>query len=80
MKRNPTREWTVDEFDAWMKATDKEEAIAKAADEEGGPRLSLVPSPEGPLPAGPFSAFAFSAASFSAFSSASFFVFRSVTR
>jgi len=46
MKRNPTREWTVDEFDAWMKATDKEEAIAKAADEEGGPRLSLVPSPD----------------------------------
>ena len=44
MKRDSAREWTVEEFDAWMAATDKEEAIAKAADEEGGPRLSLVPA------------------------------------
>lgn len=46
MKRHSTRDWTVEEFDAWMKATDKHEAIAKAADEEGGPRLSLVPAPD----------------------------------
>lgn len=43
MKHTPAREMSLEEFDAWMAATDKEEAIAKAADEEGGPRLSLVP-------------------------------------
>ena len=43
MKHHPTREYTLEEFDAWMAATDKEEAVAQAADEEGGPRLSLVP-------------------------------------
>jgi hypothetical protein len=41
--RHSSREMTVEEFDAWMKATDKFEAVDKAADEEGGPRLSLVP-------------------------------------
>jgi hypothetical protein len=45
MKRS-TREWTVEEFDAWSKSTDKYEAVAEAADEEGGPRLSLVPVAE----------------------------------
>jgi hypothetical protein len=44
MKRNSTREWTVEEFDDWMAATDRHEAVAKAADEEGGPSLSLVPA------------------------------------
>ena len=44
MKHYPAREWTVEEFDAWMAASDREEAIAQAADEEGGPRLSLVPA------------------------------------
>ena len=43
---HPTREWTVEEFDAWRKASDKFEAVAEAADEEGGPRLSLVPVAE----------------------------------
>src|SRR5690242_10707140 len=46
MKRNPAREMSLEEFDAWMAATDKEEAVAAAADEEGGPRLSLVPAIE----------------------------------
>jgi hypothetical protein len=39
---HPQREMTVEEFDAGVKATDKFEAVAEAADEEGGPRLSLV--------------------------------------
>ena len=39
-------ELTVDEFDAWCEASDRVEAVAKAADEEGGPRLSLVPVEE----------------------------------
>jgi hypothetical protein len=34
---------TLEEFGAWSAAIDREEAVAKAADEEGGPRLSLVP-------------------------------------
>jgi hypothetical protein len=34
---------TLEEFDAWVKASDKFDAVAEAADEEGGPRLSLVP-------------------------------------
>ena len=44
--RHETREWTVEEFDDWCAAKDREEAIAKAADEVGGPRLSLVPVEE----------------------------------
>ncbi len=36
------RDMTLEEFDAWVKASDKIEAVAEAADEEGGPRLSLV--------------------------------------
>lgn len=43
MKRNIAREMTVEEFDAWVAAGDRVEAVAAAADEEGGPRLSLVP-------------------------------------
>jgi hypothetical protein len=46
MKHASTREMTLEEFDDWMAATEREAAVAKAADEEGGPRLSLVPPPE----------------------------------
>ena len=66
MKRNPARECSLEEFEAWMAATDRVEAVAAAADEEGGPRLSLVPAtgrqevwptdllpPAGPDPADP---------------------------
>jgi len=65
MKRSTAPEISIEEFDAWSAATDRVEAIAKAADEEGGPRLSLVPAadrgevwptdllPPAPLPAPP---------------------------
>lgn len=43
MKRHTAGERTLEEFDAWSAVTDREEAVAKAADGEGGPRLSLVP-------------------------------------
>jgi hypothetical protein len=43
MKRSSAKEMTMEEFDAWLAATERTEAVAKAADEEGGPRLSLVP-------------------------------------
>ena len=46
MTRNTTREWTVEEFDDWCAATDRVEGIAEAADEAGGPSLSLVPTTE----------------------------------
>jgi hypothetical protein len=46
MARRQSREWTVEEFEAWAAATDRTEKVAEAADEEGGPRLSLVPVPE----------------------------------
>lgn len=44
MKHHTPREMSFEEFEAWMAATDKVEAVAEAADEEGGPRLSLVPA------------------------------------
>jgi hypothetical protein len=44
MKRHTARECTLEEFDAWSAATDRHDAVAQAADEEGGPRLSLVPA------------------------------------
>ena len=44
MKRHTARECTVEEYDDWSAATDTFEAVAKAADEEGGPSLSLVPA------------------------------------
>lgn len=44
MGRAAGKEMTIEEFDDWCAAKDREEAIAKAADEEGGPRLSLVPA------------------------------------
>ena len=46
MKRHTARECTVEEFDDWCAATDRHEAVAQAADEEGGPSLSLVPQTE----------------------------------
>lgn len=46
MTRHTEREWTVEEFEDWRAATDRIEAVARAADEEGGPSLSLVPTTE----------------------------------
>jgi hypothetical protein len=46
MARKATREMTVEEFDEWHRATKQLEDVAEAADEIGGPRLSLVPLPE----------------------------------
>jgi hypothetical protein len=46
MKRHPAKEWTVEEFDDWVAAGDRHEAVGQAADEEGGPSLSLVPATE----------------------------------
>lgn len=43
MKRNTAKDCTLEEFNAWVAAEDRNAAVAKAADEEGGPRLSLVP-------------------------------------
>jgi hypothetical protein len=37
---------TVEEYDAWAASTKKLEGVAEAADETGGPRLSLVPVPD----------------------------------
>jgi hypothetical protein len=34
---------TIEEYDAWAAATRRTEAVAEAADERGGPSLSLVP-------------------------------------
>jgi len=46
MARRVPREMTVEEFDDWSNATKKFEDVVEAADEVGGPRLSLVPLPE----------------------------------
>jgi hypothetical protein len=40
------KEWAVEEYDAWSKAKGKFDKVAEAADEGGGPRLSLVPVEE----------------------------------
>src|SRR4051794_13898174 len=40
------KDMTVEEFNDWCSATKKFEEVAEAADEVGGPRLSLVPLPE----------------------------------
>jgi hypothetical protein len=37
---------TLEEFDAWSNAMDRIDKVAEAADEDGGPSLSLVPVPE----------------------------------
>ena len=46
MARRARREWTLEEYDNWDAATKTFKAIGEAADEEGGPRLSLVPRTE----------------------------------
>src|SRR5947209_5969249 len=46
MARRVPREMSVEEYDDWSSATKKFEQVAEAADEVGGPRLSLVPLPE----------------------------------
>ena len=45
-RRSAAREMTVEEFDAWRKSNDGVAAVGQAADETGGPRLSLVLAPE----------------------------------
>lgn len=46
MARRMANELTLDEYEAWAKASKNFEKVAESADEEGGPRLSLVPVPE----------------------------------
>src|SRR6185295_19131064 len=46
MAKRKSRDMTVEEFDEWCTATRKFADVADAADEVGGPRLSLVPLPE----------------------------------
>ncbi len=43
MARSSAKDMTVEEFEKWCSAKDKVEAVADAADERGGPRLSMVP-------------------------------------
>src|SRR6476646_3217431 len=45
-RRREAKDMTVEEFDDWSKASRKFDEVAEAADEVGGPRLSLVPLPE----------------------------------
>ena len=45
MKRHAARDLTVEEFDDWCASTKRHAAVAEAADEAGGPSLSLVPIP-----------------------------------
>src|SRR5438270_537582 len=40
------KDMTVEEFNDWCSASKKFEEVAEAADEVGGPRLSLVPLPQ----------------------------------
>jgi len=44
--RRVPREMTAEEFDHWSNARKKLDEVGDAADEVGGPRLSLVPLPE----------------------------------
>ena len=46
MRRKEAREMSKEEFDEWVATRKRHEAIAETADEEGGPRLSLVPVTE----------------------------------
>jgi hypothetical protein len=46
MPKRKASEMTVEQFDEWCASTSKFESAAEAADEVGGPRLSLVPLPE----------------------------------
>ena len=43
MARHANRDMTVEEFDAWCASTRRVEDMREAADERGGPSLSLVP-------------------------------------
>jgi hypothetical protein len=43
MARRVTKDMSIEEFEAWSKATRNIDVVAERADEEGGPRLSLVP-------------------------------------
>ena len=43
MTRNAANELSVEGFEAWAAATDRVKAVSEAADESGGPRVSLVP-------------------------------------
>ncbi len=45
MAKRKSKDMTVEEFDEWCAASKKYEDVADAADEVGGPRLSLVPLP-----------------------------------
>ncbi|MEO8454093.1 MAG: hypothetical protein ABI454_02940 [Sphingomicrobium sp.] len=40
------KDMTVEEYEDWCKVSEKFDEVAEAADEVGGPRLSLVPLPE----------------------------------
>jgi hypothetical protein len=42
-RRRAVKDCTLEEFDAWVAKTGRVEAMSEAADETGGPRLSLVP-------------------------------------
>jgi hypothetical protein len=44
MARYKARDLSLEEFDEWRAATKRFEDVADAADEEGGPSLSLVPA------------------------------------
>lgn len=46
MGKRVAKEMTVEEFEDWCNAQKKLDEIGQAADEVGGPRLSLVPVPE----------------------------------
>ena len=45
-RRAAKREMTIEEYDAWSSASRKFDEVAEAADEGGGPSLSLVPAAE----------------------------------
>ena len=46
MRRDTDGEFSVEDFDAGAAASDRIDAVAQAADEEGGPSLSLVRATE----------------------------------
>jgi hypothetical protein len=45
MKRLTAREWTVEEFDAWVAATDRLNAVRYAVDDYARPVAGIVRSP-----------------------------------
>ncbi|OYY89296.1 MAG: hypothetical protein B7Y45_12440 [Sphingomonas sp. 28-66-16] len=49
-RRREAREMSNEEFDAWLAASDRIDATKAAANEEGGPRLSLVQIVERAVP------------------------------